>query len=101
MSAVLYHQPDQPPLQDHALRYSQRTQGKAEELLTGEQAGFRPGRSTIEQIFNNGVVKEKHLNNQGDLFHNFIESGMQACDISPEASTQGKVWLKAIRQQSS
>ena len=29
-----------------------RLKAKAEELLAEEQAGFRPGRSTVEQIFN-------------------------------------------------
>ena len=45
---------------------------KAEELLA-EQAGFRPGRSTVEQIFNGRVTIEKHLLYQPDLFHNFME----------------------------
>ena len=29
-----------------------RFKDKAEELLAGEQAGFRPGQSTVEQILN-------------------------------------------------
>ena len=40
---------------------------KAEELLAEDQAGFRPGRSTVEQIFNSGVITEKHLQHQRDL----------------------------------
>ena len=48
-----------------------RLKAKAEELLVEEQAGFRPGRSTVEQIFNGRVIIEKHLQHEHDLFHNF------------------------------
>ena len=37
-----------------------------------EQAGFRSGRSTVEQIFNCRIMIEKHLQHQRDLYHNFI-----------------------------
>ena len=50
-----------------------RLKSKAEELLSEEQAGFRVGRSTVEQIFNCRVLIEKHLQHQKDLFHNFID----------------------------
>ena len=50
-----------------------RLKSKAEELLAEEQAGFRAGRSTVEQIFNCRVLIEKHLQHQRDLFHNFID----------------------------
>ena len=40
---------------------------KAEELLSEEQAGFRAGQSTVEQIFNCRVLIEKHLQHQRDL----------------------------------
>lgn len=46
---------------------------KAEELLAEEQAGFRAGQSSVEQIFNCRVIIEKHLQHQKDLFHNFID----------------------------
>ena len=46
---------------------------EAEELLAEEQAGFRPGRGTVEQIFNSRVIIEKHLQYKRDLFHNFID----------------------------
>ena len=46
---------------------------KAEDLLTEEQAGFRPGRSTVERTLNTRVFIEKHLQHQRDLFHNFID----------------------------
>ena len=38
-----------------------RLKAKAEELLAEEQASFRPGRNTIEQIFNSRVIIEKYL----------------------------------------
>jgi hypothetical protein len=50
-----------------------RLTSKANEVLSEEQAGFRAGRSTIEQIFNCRVLIEKHLQHQRDLFHNFID----------------------------
>ena len=38
-----------------------RLKVKAEELLAEEQEGFKPGRSTVEQIVNSRVIVEKHL----------------------------------------
>ena len=52
---------------------------KAEELLAEDQAGFRPGWSAVEKIFNNRVITEKHLQHQSNLFHNFI-GFKKACD---------------------
>ena len=48
-------------------------------MLAEEQAGFRPGRSTLEQIFNSRVIIEKHLQHQCDLFNNFIDF-KKSCD---------------------
>ena len=45
---------------------------KAEELLAEDQAGFRPGRNIVEQIFSSRVIIEKHLQHQRDQFHSFI-----------------------------
>ncbi|GFR71232.1 endonuclease-reverse transcriptase [Elysia marginata] len=50
-----------------------RLKPKAEEILAEEQAGFRAGRSTVEQIFNCRILIEKHMQHQRDLFHNFID----------------------------
>ena len=50
-----------------------RLKKEAEEHLAEEQAGFRAGRSTVEQIFNCRIMMEKHLQHQKDLFHNFID----------------------------
>ena len=65
-----------------------RLKAKAEEQLAEEQGNFRLSQSTVEQIFNNAVITEKHVQQQSDMLHNFInvklrrrltESGMQAC----------------------
>ena len=44
-----------------------------EEILSEEQAVFRKGRSTIEQVFNCRNIIEKHLDSQKNQFHNFID----------------------------
>ena len=71
MSELSCHQPNQPSQQDRAPGF--RLKAQAEKLLAEEQAGFRPGRSTVEQIFNSRVIIEKHLQHQRDLFHNFVD----------------------------
>ena len=38
-----------------------------------EQAGFRAGRNTTEQIFNLRILCEKYLQHQQDLYHVFID----------------------------
>ena len=51
-----------------------RLSKKLDEILGEEQAGFRPGRSTVvQQIFNLQVLAEKYLHHQNDLHHNFID----------------------------
>ena len=50
-----------------------RIKSKTEEILAEEQAGFRPGRSTVEQIFNCRILTEKCLQHQQELYHNFID----------------------------
>ena len=46
---------------------------EAENIIAEEQAGFRRGRSTTEQIFNLRVLCEKYLQHQQDLYHAFID----------------------------
>ena len=48
-----------------------RLQPQAEEIIAEEQAGFRMGRSTTEQMFNLRVLMEKYQQHQQDLFHVF------------------------------
>ena len=50
-----------------------RLKPQAEKIIAEEQAGFRPGRSTTEQIFNLRVLCEKYLQHQQDLYHVFID----------------------------
>ena len=45
---------------------------QAEKIIAEEQAGFRAGRSTTEQIFNLRILCEKCLQHQQDLYHVFI-----------------------------
>ena len=48
-----------------------RLQLQAEEIIAEEQAGFRAGRSTTEQIFNLRILCEKYLQHQQNLYHVF------------------------------
>ncbi|KAK3849655.1 hypothetical protein Pcinc_043594 [Petrolisthes cinctipes] len=50
-----------------------RLKPQAENIIAEEQAGFRKGRSTIEQIFNLRLLCEKHLQHQRELYHVFID----------------------------
>ena len=49
-----------------------RLKPQIEELLAEEQAGFRKGRSTVEQIFNVGILSEKYRDHGHSIYHNFI-----------------------------
>ena len=46
---------------------------QVEKIITEEQAGFRAGRSTTEQIFNLHILCEKYLQHPQDLYHVFID----------------------------
>ena len=46
---------------------------QAEKIIAKEQASFRAGRSTTEQIFNLCIICEKCLKHQQDLYHVFID----------------------------
>ena len=50
-----------------------RLKPQAEKIIAEEQAGFRAGRSTTEQIFNLRIPCEKYLQYQQDLYHVFID----------------------------
>ena len=50
-----------------------RLQPQAEEIIAEEQAGFRAGRSTTEQIFNLRILGEKYPQHQQNLYHVFID----------------------------
>ena len=46
-----------------------RLRPQAEEIIAEEQAGFRTGRSTTEEIFNLRILCERYLQHQQDLYH--------------------------------
>ena len=50
-----------------------RLKPQAEEIIAEEQAGFRAGRSTTEQIFNLRILCEKDLQHQQNLYHVFTD----------------------------
>ena len=50
-----------------------RLKPQAEKIIAEGQAGFRAGRSTTEQIFNQRILCEKYLQHQQDLYHVFID----------------------------
>ena len=49
-----------------------RLKPQVEKIIAEEQAGFRAGRSTTEQIFNLRIRCEKYLGHQQDLYRVFI-----------------------------
>ena len=50
-----------------------RLRPQAEKIIAEEQARFRAGRSTTEQIFNLRILWEKYIEHQQDLYHVFID----------------------------
>ena len=50
-----------------------RLKSQAEKIIAEEQAGFRAGRSTTEQIFNLRILCEKYLQYQQDFYHVFVD----------------------------
>ena len=50
-----------------------RLKPQVEKIIAEEQAGFRAGRSTAEQVFNLRILCEKYLQHQQDLCHVFID----------------------------
>ena len=50
-----------------------RLQPQAEGIVAEEQAGFRAGRSTTEQILNFRILCEKYLQHQQNLYHVFTD----------------------------
>ena len=49
-----------------------RLKPQAEKIIAEEQAGFRAGRSTTEQIFNLRILCEKYFQHQQNLYHVLI-----------------------------
>ena len=63
-----------------------RLKPRAESIIAEEQAGFRSGRSTTEQIFNLRILCERYLQHRQDLYHVFVDF-KKAFD---------RVWHKAL-----
>ena len=63
-----------------------RLKPQAEEIIAEEQAGFRTGRSTTEQIFNLRHLCEKYPQHQQNLYHVLIDL----------KKAFGRVWQAAL-----
>ena len=50
-----------------------RLKSQAEKIIAEEQAGFRAGKNSTEQIFNLRILYEKYLQHQQNLYHVFID----------------------------
>ena len=50
-----------------------RLQPQVKEIIAEEQAGFRAGKSTSEQVFNPRILGEKYLQHQQNLYHVLID----------------------------
>ena len=50
-----------------------RLKPQAKKIIAEEQAGFRAGRSIVEQIFNLQIFCETYLEHLQDLYHVFID----------------------------
>ena len=50
-----------------------RLKSQVVKIITEEQAGFRAGRSTTEQIVSLRILYEKYLQHQQDLCHVFLD----------------------------
>jgi len=48
--------------------FRQRPRQITDEIISEEQAGFRPGRSTVDQIFTLRLLAEKHIESSKDLY---------------------------------
>ena len=62
-----------------------RLKPEAEHIIAEEQAGFRHGISTIEQIFNLRILCEKHPQHQRNIYHVFIDFKKAFDRVWPEA----------------
>ena len=70
MPKLPYHQPDQYPSKVMLKILLNRLKLQAEEIIKEEQAGFRAGKSTTEQIFYLRIFCEKYLQS---LYHVFVD----------------------------
>ena len=73
-----------------------RLKPQAEKIIAEEQAGFRAGRSTAEQIFNLRILCEKYLRHQQDLYHVFIDFKKAFVGNREEIQHQLKSYQKTL-----
>ena len=79
-----------------------RLQPQAEEIIAEDQAGFRAGRSTTEQIFNLRILCEKYLQHQQTLYHVFIDFNrapdkMRICVFHSNLNVKNSIILGNVR----
>ena len=67
------NQPHQPSKQSLAEDHVEKIEATSGNIMAEEQAGFRAGRSTRQQIFNLRILCEKQLQHQQNLYHVFID----------------------------
>ena len=67
------NKPHQSPKQSHAEDHTEQIEAKSGKIIAEEQAGFRAGRSTTEQIFNLRILCEKYFKHQQNFYHVFID----------------------------
>ena len=67
------NEPHQSPKQSHTEDHTEQIEATSEKIIAEEQAGFRAGKSTTEQIFNLRILCEKYLQHQQDFYHVFID----------------------------
>ena len=66
-------QPQQTPSKVTLKIILNRLKPQAEKIIAEEQADFRPGKNTTEQIFNLQILFAKYLQHQQDLYHVFTD----------------------------
>ena len=78
---------------------------QVEKIIAEEQAGFRAGWNTTEQIFNLRILCKKYLQHQQDLYHVFIDFkkaptgfGMQLCGQPWRSTTSAQTLFKSSKK---
>ena len=68
------YQPDQPVKQNTSRNHTESDEPYVEAILAEEQAGFRPGRSTVEQVFALKMIIQHRIEKKdGKVFAVFID----------------------------
>lgn len=67
-----------------AIVLQQRILGRTEEILSEAQAGFRPGRSTVDQLFTLRQIIERHLEKNQEIYCCYIDFEKAFDSVSQE-----------------